>query len=164
MTDVQEKGSGYNSGSSDDGSQHQVAVFERPTGIKGIYYHPVTQVVMLGFVCFMGPGMLLSGFFSRTLLKKLQGLFNALNGLGGGGQVDATTSANANATLYATFAFAAFFSGYVGWWSCLSNFLILAPSSINNKLGSRLTLLLGTTGYSLYVGAYLSVSSTSLSV
>jgi MFS family permease len=124
MTDVQEKGSGYNSGSSDDGSQHQVAVFERPTGIKGFYYHPVTQVVMLGFVCFMGPG-----------------LFNALNGLGAGGQVTATTSANANATLYGTFAFSAFFSG-----------------SINNKLGSRLTLLLGTTGYSLYIGAYLAMN------
>ena len=41
------------------------------------------------------------------------GLFNALNGLGGGGQLDATTSANANATLYATFAFGAFFSGCV---------------------------------------------------
>jgi hypothetical protein len=68
----------------------------RPTGIKGIYYHPLTQVVMLGFVCFMCPG-----------------LFNALNGLGAGGQVDNTTSANANAALYATFAVAAFFSGFL---------------------------------------------------
>lgn len=66
------------------------------TGLKALYYHPITQVVMLGFVCFMGPG-----------------LFNALNGLGGGGQLDATTSANANAALYATFAFAAFFAGSV---------------------------------------------------
>lgn len=41
------------------------------------------------------------------------GLFNALNGLGGGGQVDATTSANANVALYATFAVLAFFSGFV---------------------------------------------------
>ena len=39
------------------------------------------------------------------------GLFNALNGLGAGGQVDSTTSANSNAALYATFAFAAFFAG-----------------------------------------------------
>lgn len=51
---------------------------------------------MLGFVCFMCPG-----------------LFNALNGLGGGGQVDATTSANANVALYATFAVLAFFAGSV---------------------------------------------------
>ncbi|KAL0950519.1 hypothetical protein HGRIS_007328 [Hohenbuehelia grisea] len=79
---------------------------------------------MLGFVCFMGPG-----------------LFNALNGLGGGGRLDKTTSANSNVAVYATFAFAAFFAG-----------------SINNKLGSRLTLLLGTTGYALYVGSYLALN------
>jgi hypothetical protein len=56
MADIAEKGSAYNSGSSDDGSQNQVALHERPTGLKGFYYHPITQVVMLGFVCFMGPG------------------------------------------------------------------------------------------------------------
>lgn len=61
---------------------------------KSLYYNPILQVVMLGFVCFMGPG-----------------LFNALNGLGGGGQLDASTSANANSALYATFAAMAFFSG-----------------------------------------------------
>jgi hypothetical protein len=31
-------------------------------------------------------------------------------------------------------------------------------SSINNKIGSRLTLLLGTTGYALNIGSYLSVT------
>ncbi|KAL0950518.1 hypothetical protein HGRIS_007327 [Hohenbuehelia grisea] len=120
MADTTEKG--YGSGSSDDGSQ--VLTFDRPTGFKGLYYHPVTQIALLGFVCFMGPG-----------------LFNALNGLGAGGQVDSATSANANAALYATFAFAAFFAG-----------------SINNKLGSRLTLLLGSTGYALYIGSYLAMN------
>jgi MFS family permease len=112
----------YGSSSSDAGSDKHV--YERPTGLKGIYYHPMTQVTMLGLVCFMCPG-----------------LFNALNGLGGGGQVDNTTSANANAALYSTFAAGAFFSG-----------------SINNKLGSRLTLLLGSTGYALYVGSYLALN------
>ncbi|KAF8168400.1 major facilitator superfamily domain-containing protein [Crassisporium funariophilum] len=121
MTDVTEKG--YNSGS-DTASGSQIAIYERPKGIKGIYYHPITQVSMLGFVCFMGPG-----------------LFNALTGLGAGGQVDNVTSANANATLYSTFAVGAFFSG-----------------SINNKLGSRLTLLLGSTGYALYIGAFLAMN------
>ncbi|KAF9476003.1 MFS general substrate transporter [Pholiota conissans] len=122
MADATEKGSAYNSGSgSDNGSREQVALYQRPTGLKGFYYHPVTQVVMLGFVCFMGPG-----------------LFNALNGLGGGGKFDATTGANANVALYSTFAVSAFFAG-----------------TINNKLGSRLTLLLGTTGYSLYIGSFL---------
>lgn len=117
MTD-KEKGDGT------DTSENLSQVYERPTGLKGLYYHPVTQVTMLGFVCFMCPG-----------------LFNALNGLGAGGQVDATTSANANAALYATFAFAAFFAG-----------------SINNVLGSRLTLLLGSAGYALYIGSYLAMN------
>ncbi|EIM91984.1 MFS general substrate transporter [Stereum hirsutum FP-91666 SS1] len=120
-----EKGNGYGSGTSDDGSQSAAPeVFERPTGLKGTYYNPYAQVVMLGFVCFMCPG-----------------LFNALNGLGGGGQVDATTSANANVALYATFAILAFFSG-----------------SINNVLGPRLSLFLGSLGYSLYIGSYLAMN------
>ena len=80
----------------DPPSQH-----ERPSGLLGLYYNPVVQVVMLGFVCFMGPG-----------------LFNALNGLGGGGQLDPTTSANANAAVYATFAFMAFFAGWVSLFRC----------------------------------------------
>ncbi|KAG5642565.1 hypothetical protein DXG03_002552 [Asterophora parasitica] len=46
------------------------------------------------------------------------GLFNALNGLGAGGQVDSATSANANSVLYATFAVAAFFAGP---WLATSN-------------------------------------------
>jgi hypothetical protein len=46
-----------------------------------------------------------------VVLISRQGLFNALNGLGGGGRVDPKTSANGNAALYATFAAGAFFSG-----------------------------------------------------
>jgi len=123
MSDLNEKGYA-GSGSSEDGSQSAAEVFERPKGLKGLYYHPVTQVSMLGFVCFMCPG-----------------LFNALQGLGAGGQIDSATSANANAALYATFAAAAFFAG-----------------SINNVLGSRLTLLLGSMGYALYIGSYLAIN------
>lgn len=79
---------------SDTSSAHQI--FDRPRGWRGVYYHPATQVCLLGLVCFMCPGM-----------------FNALTGLGAGGQIDATSSANANSALYATFAFCAFFSGSV---------------------------------------------------
>lgn len=93
-------------------------------GLAALYYHPVTQVIMLGFVCFMGPG-----------------LYNSLSGIGGGGQVTPTTSDNANSALYATFAFMAFFGG-----------------SVNNKLGARLTLLLGTVGYPLYIGSFLALN------
>ena len=81
LTDVRDGGGGVDEHAS-------------PTGLMGRYYHPVVQVVMLGFVCFMVPG-----------------LFNALNGLGGGGQVNPSTSANANAAVYATFAGMAFFAG-----------------------------------------------------
>lgn len=86
--------------SSDDRESHPStdlpAHYARPQGIRGFHSSTTMQIVFLGFVCFMCPG-----------------LFNALNGLGGGGQVDATTSANANSALYATFAVAAFFAGYV---------------------------------------------------
>ena len=54
MAEVAEKD--YNSGS-DDNSHSHVAIYERPTGIKGVYLHPITQVSMLGFVCFMCPGI-----------------------------------------------------------------------------------------------------------
>ena len=54
MADVAEKV--YNGGSDDNSGSH-ITLYERPTGIKGIYYHPITQVSMLGFVCFMCPGI-----------------------------------------------------------------------------------------------------------
>ena len=110
MADVTEKG--YNSSGSDDNSGSHIVIYERPTGIKGIYYHPITQVSMLSFVCFMCPGITRSrNMFYRPVHLVFAGLFNALTGLGGGGQVDPTTNAKANSTLYATFAVAAFFSG-----------------------------------------------------
>ncbi|KAG6874148.1 hypothetical protein C0995_005566 [Termitomyces sp. Mi166 len=130
--------------SSDDGyhdiHERNSVILPQPTGVKGLWYHPLTQVgtlisvesvyfligqaVLLGFVCFMCPG-----------------LFNALNGLGAGGQVDSTTSANANSTLYATFAVGAFFAG-----------------SVANKIGAKRALLLGSTGYALYIGSFLAVN------
>jgi hypothetical protein len=79
-----------------DTMTHYPDIHLHPAGLKRLFYHPYTQVVLLGLVCFSCPG-----------------LFNALNGLGAGGQVDSTTSANANSTLYATFAVAAFFAGSV---------------------------------------------------
>ncbi|KAG2341025.1 hypothetical protein BDR05DRAFT_977055 [Suillus weaverae] len=93
-------------------------------GWRKYYYHPVTQVSMLGFVCFMGPG-----------------IFIALTGLGGGGQVNSRVQANASAILYATFAFFGLFSG-----------------SINNVLGPQWTLILGSLGYSLYIASFLVIN------
>ena len=111
-------------------------------GVRRLYRKPITQVVILGLVCLMCPG-----------------LFNALNGLGGGGRVDTATSANANAALYATFAFFAFIAGYVvGLLRGRGRVLTLRLRSIHNWLGPRLTLFLGSIGYSLNVAAYLCAS------
>ncbi|KAH7920535.1 MFS general substrate transporter [Leucogyrophana mollusca] len=99
-------------------------VIEHRKGLRGVYYHPVSQIVLLGFVCFLLPGM-----------------FNALTGLGGGGQIDATTSANSNAALYSTGSAVAFFAG-----------------SVHNKLGPKRTLQLGALGYPLMFGSYLAIS------
>ncbi|KAF7784813.1 hypothetical protein Agabi119p4_978 [Agaricus bisporus var. burnettii] len=98
--------------------------YERPKGLRGLYSHPLTQVTILGLVCFMCPG-----------------LFNALTGLGGGGQVDPITNDHANVALNATFSVAAFFAG-----------------SVNNMLGARLTLFIGSCGYALYIGSYLALN------
>ncbi|KAG5920543.1 hypothetical protein E4U53_003911 [Claviceps sorghi] len=64
------------------------------------------------------------------------GMFSAISNLGAGGIDDVQLSDVANSVLYATF----FFGGFVG-------------GSINNMLGPRLTMSLGTTGYALYLGS-----------
>lgn len=74
---------------------------------------------MLAFICFMCPG-LFSYYVSTTNKWNMAGLYNALNGLGGTGQFDTKTSANANTAVYATFTMAAFFAGY-DYCSRLSN-------------------------------------------
>ena len=86
------------------------------------YASPQVQLVLVAFVCFLCPGM-----------------FNAVNGLGGGGQLNTKTADNANVAVYATFSVIGFFAG-----------------SIANRLGIKLTLSLGGLGYCLYVSSYLS--------
>lgn len=53
----------------------------------GWYASPAAQLVIVAFVCFLCPGM-----------------FNALSGMGGGGQVNAHAADDANVALYSTFA------------------------------------------------------------
>jgi len=65
-------------------------------------------------------------------------MFNALNGIGGAGQLDTTVSANANVALYTTFSIGGFFAG-----------------AIVNKLGPAISLLLGGSTYALYSGSLL---------
>ncbi|SNX87423.1 related to DUF895 domain membrane protein [Melanopsichium pennsylvanicum] len=98
------------------------AVERSSNPVLHIYSMPVVQVALVGMVCFLCPGC-----------------FNALSGIGGGGQVNSDASNKAAIALYSTFSAVSFFAG-----------------TIHNKLGSRLTLGLGALGYCLYVGAFLS--------
>ncbi|CEH13188.1 Uncharacterized conserved protein [Ceraceosorus bombacis] len=90
--------------------------------VRSAYGLGMTQVALVGCSCLLCPGM-----------------FNALGGIGGGGQVDPSASSNANAALYSCFAFVSFFGG-----------------SIHNTLGTRLCLFIGACGYPLYIASFLS--------
>ncbi|KAL8837166.1 MAG: hypothetical protein Q9170_002627 [Blastenia crenularia] len=86
------------------------------------YASPPFQLGLVAFVCFLCPGM-----------------FNALSGLGGGGQLDATTANNANVALYSTFCVVGFFAG-----------------TFANRMGIKLTLSFGGFGYMVYIASFLS--------
>ncbi|KAG6127027.1 hypothetical protein E4U38_006519 [Claviceps purpurea] len=64
------------------------------------------------------------------------GMFSAISNLGAGGMSDVQLSDIANSVLYGMFFLGGFFGG-----------------SVNNILGPRPTLSLGTTGYALYLGS-----------
>ncbi|KAJ7965200.1 UNC93-like protein [Quillaja saponaria] len=85
------------------------------------YNSPLVQIILIGLVCFCCPGM-----------------FNALSGMGGGGQVDHTASNNALTALYTTFAIFGILGG-----------------GIYNILGPHLTLVAGCSTYVLYAGSFL---------
>ncbi|KAK9292934.1 hypothetical protein L1049_020916 [Liquidambar formosana] len=85
------------------------------------YNSPLVQVSLIGLVCFCCPGM-----------------FNALSGMGGGGQVNPTAANNANTALYTTFSVFGVLGG-----------------GIYNILGPRLTLAAGCSTYILYAGSFL---------
>ncbi|CUM65836.1 uncharacterized protein PRCAT00003485001 [Priceomyces carsonii] len=91
------------------------------TLFSGAWRKPITQVVLVGCVLFTQPGM-----------------FDALSGLGAGGQRASSVSLTdqANAALYGCFAVVGFMGG-----------------SIVNTLGARITFFLGTIGYTIYVGS-----------
>lgn len=86
------------------------------------YATPQFQIVFVALVCFLCPGM-----------------FNAVNGLGAAGQVNAHDINNAGTATYATFSVVGFFAG-----------------SVANKIGLRMTLGLGGFGYALYIASLLS--------
>ncbi|KAI1102030.1 MFS general substrate transporter [Jackrogersella minutella] len=90
------------------------------------YASPKIQLLMVALVCFLCPGM-----------------YNALGGLGGGGQIDGTVQDHASTALYSVFAVVAFFSG-----------------SFANKLGVKITLAIGGLGYCIYSASFLCYNHT----
>lgn len=90
------------------------------------YASPQTQLVIVAFVCFLCPGM-----------------FNALTGMGGGGNENATAADDANTALYSTFAVIGFTAG-----------------TFTNVLGVKTTLSFGGLGYCVYVASFLSYDYT----
>jgi len=116
-------------------STEEAGAIRKPTGWKykqlkigsfkfPWYASPPIQLLIVSLVCFMCPGM-----------------FNALNGMGGGGQVDKSAGDKSNVALYSTFAVVGFFAG-----------------TFTNKLGIRTALSFGGIGYSVYIGSFLSFS------
>lgn len=70
-------------------------------------------------------------------------MFNALNGLGGGGQLNPDASNDSNTALNSTFAVVGFFAG-----------------TIVNAIGIKWALSFGGLGYCVYVSAYLCYNYT----
>ncbi|KAJ2725777.1 hypothetical protein GGI07_000984 [Coemansia sp. Benny D115] len=70
-------------------------------------------------------------------------MYSALNGTGGGGQVDRTAGNNANTALYVCFIFSGLFGG-----------------AIVNKFGVRFTMFISGLTYALYSGSYIYINHT----
>lgn len=85
------------------------------------YASPQVQLVIVALTCFMCPGM-----------------FNALTGIGGGGNENATAADNANTALYSTFAVIGFTAG-----------------TFTNRIGVKIALSFGGLGYCVYVASFL---------
>ncbi|KAJ1763073.1 hypothetical protein LPJ58_000192 [Coemansia sp. RSA 1591] len=90
------------------------------------YHSPLMQMLIISGVCFLGPGM-----------------FNALNGLGGAGQLDARTTSDANAALYASFAIFSIIGG-----------------GIVNMAGVRIPTAISCLTYALYTATYIHYNHT----
>ncbi|GAB1192963.1 hypothetical protein APSETT444_002164 [Aspergillus pseudonomiae] len=93
-----------------------------------IYHDPWFQVSLISFISFCNPGM-----------------YNALTGMGGSGQVDGTVAANSNVATHA----------------CTAGAALVLVGAFYKYLGPRLSLLIGGWTYALYAGSLLHFNRTS---
>ncbi|KAF4591853.1 MFS transporter [Ophiocordyceps camponoti-floridani] len=109
-----------------DGSPWEVAGRAK-SSLCQLRGHPWTQILLISLICFCLPGM-----------------YNALTGLGGCGQVDATVAANATVALLSTMAITSLFiAGPLFAWA-----------------GPRISLMAGGWTYALYSGSLLNFNRT----
>ncbi|KAL4738522.1 major facilitator superfamily domain-containing protein [Aspergillus similis] len=110
-----------------EGDRRVASGHEERSIVYPIYTHPWFQIFLISFICFCCPGM-----------------YNALTGLGGSGQVDPTVAANATVALLSATAGTALF--------------VVGP--IFDRVGPRICLLLGGWTYPLYAGSLLCFNRT----
>ena len=92
-----------------------------------LYTHPWFQIFLISFICFCNPGM-----------------YNALGGLGGSGQVNYVVASNATVALL----------------SCTAATALLIVPPIYDLVGPRVCLLIGGWTYALYSGSLLNYNRT----
>ncbi|KAH9224994.1 major facilitator superfamily domain-containing protein [Leptodontidium sp. 2 PMI_412] len=95
---------------------------EQGSRMKDFYANPWTQIALISVICFCCPGM-----------------YNALGGLGGSGQVDPTVAANATVALLSATAATA----------------LIVAGPFFSLVGPRMCFLLGGWTYALYSGSLL---------
>ncbi|KAJ5093144.1 hypothetical protein N7456_009005 [Penicillium angulare] len=104
-----------------DDSANDQRAFEQNTFVR-IHHDPWFQIFLVSFISFCNPGM-----------------YNALTGMGGSGQVDSTVSANANVATHA----------------CTAGAALFVVGTFYKYMGPRISLLIGGWTYALYAGALL---------
>ena len=92
-----------------------------------IYRDPWFQILLISFISFCNPGM-----------------YNALTGMGGSGQVDSTTAANSNVATHA----------------CTAASSLVLVGAFYKFLGPRVSLIIATWTYALYGGSLLNFNRT----
>ncbi|KAL2838270.1 major facilitator superfamily domain-containing protein [Aspergillus pseudoustus] len=99
----------------------------KPGLLNRVAHDPWFQIALISFISFCNPGM-----------------YNALTGMGGSGQVDGTVAANSNVATHA----------------CTAGVALIFVGALYKYIGPRLSLLLGGWTYALYAGSLLNFNRT----